>query len=633
MSIQQLEKVSQAQASSTRSTGLENDSIGLTDLEALVTEQKRNEAILAWCNNQYSRCKSARYPIERKWYLWMAFYFGRQNVTVVNSSATTNGFQLYTPKAPPWRVRLVINKIRVAIRKQVSNLTSQKPRFFSIPAGTSDADLMSARVAESILDCFYRESHIKTKIRSMVWWGSILGTAFTKTYWDKFQKDSNGTQGNICSEVIPPFYIYVPDLLQPDIELQPYVIHVTTINPELAKIRYNLDTTPNVVAASNVLEDQFLSMIGAQAQRKDQVLNLEFWIKPNLFKLFPRGAMVTICGDKVVQFKEGMPYAHGQFPFAKFTDVDTGAFYGSSVIEDLLPLQREFNRTRSQIVEAKNLMAKPKLLAARGSVNANQITSEPGQVILFTPGFDKPTPLPLTPLPSYVLDEVSRLNQDMQDMLGQHDISQLISSRTSATALSYVQNADATVTSSATDSIENVVEKTGRQVLSLVKQYWTTARTVKIVGPDEAFEAQQWSGKDIRDYTEVYVEPGSALPQDRSAKQAFLMDLFKMGAIRPQQMLEMLDIGGIEKVYEDYLVDKRQAQRENIRMVQLAQEFLKQPAVPLSQQMAVQMAQVLGGNGNVGTAAGWFGPQLNPNPAINAPGPGSIIGPPASPAF
>ncbi len=49
------------------------------------------------------------------------------------------------------------------------------------------------------------------------------------------------------------------------------------------------------------------------------------------------------------------------------------------------------------------------------------------------------------------------------------------------------------------------------------------------------------------------------------------MDLMKMGFVPPEKGLEMLNLGGVEKVYDDYLVDIRQAQRENIRMAQSEQ--------------------------------------------------------------
>jgi hypothetical protein len=46
------------------------------------------------------------------------------------------------------------------------------------------------------------------------------------------------------------------------------------------------------------------------------------------------------------------------------------------------------------------------------------------------------------------------------------------------------------------------------------------------------------------------------------------MDLIKLGAIQINDALQVLDVGGIEKVYEDFLVDKRQAQRENLKLTE-----------------------------------------------------------------
>lgn len=294
---------------------------------------------------------------------------------------------------------------------------------------------------------------------------------------------------------------------------------------------------------------------------------LEVWIKPGN-KLLPQGGLVTVVGDTLVQVVNGYPYKHLEFPFAKLDAVQSGKFYATSVIEDVIPIQREYNRTRSQIIEAKNLMSKPKLLAPRGSINPNQITSEPGQVILYQPGFDKPTPMPMPPMPSHVMNEIQQLQQDMDDVSGQHEISrgQNPSQVTAATALSYLQEQDDTKLSDTIASLEEGVEKLGRHILSHVSEFWTTERTVQIVGADGSFDAQVYKGSAIGGNLNVRVEAGSALPQSKAAKQAFVMDLIKMGVIEPQKALEMLDLGGIERVYEDYLTDVRHAQRENIKL-------------------------------------------------------------------
>lgn len=521
----------------------------------------------------YSDCKNSRSNTERQWYMNMAFYFGKHNVRLINSVSASNGFKLYTPKAPPWRVRLIINKVRGYTRTELAKITSNRPRFYVVPATTEDEDLTAARVSEQIFDSVYSNYNLKHTIRRAEWWNLVCGNAFIKCYWDPNKPDLNTkTKGDFCIEPVTPFHIYVPNLTEEELEAQPYVIHATTKSLDWANSsfpQYKGKFNANANGTNDILDDGFLNIIGAGAQKKEDVLVLECWVKPGN-SLFPNGGLVTIVGGVVVQVQQVFPYKHGMYPFMKLDNIPSGKFYTTSNIEDLIPLQREYNRTRSQIIEAKNLMGKPKLMAPKGSVDAKQITSEPGQVIYYTPGFNPPTNLPLQPLPSYVLQEVQQLQQDMDDLSGQHEISrgQNPSQVTAATALSFLKEQDDTKLSGTIESLEIALEVLGKQILSHVVQFWTQPRMVRTMGEDGAFDAMMYKGSDLGGNLDVRVESGSALPQSKAAKQAFVMDLLKMGLIPQDKGLEMLDIGGIEKIYEDYLVDTRQAQRENQRLMQ-----------------------------------------------------------------
>ncbi len=536
-----------------------------------VMSLETSQRILATVNEWYGKCKTARAPIERQWYLNLAFYFGKQNVRLLATQAAATGFKLYTPKAPPWRVRLVINKIRGAARTELAKITSQRPRFFVVPATSEDEDLASARVSEQIFDSVYTNYNVKHAIRKAEWWNVTCGNGFIKNYWDKYKLDYAKQKGDFVIEGVSPFNIYVPNLLETELEAQPYLIHATTKSLDWANASFPMyrgKFTANASGTNNIMDNGFLSTIGASAE-KEEVLVLECWIKPGN-RLFPEGGLVTIVGDKLVQVMNKYPYQHGEYPFAKLDNQETGRFYTTSFIEDSIPLQREYNRTRSQIIEAKNLMSKPKFSAAEGSIDAKQVTSEPGQVIYYKLGFPEPKQMQLVPLPSYVMQEVEQLQQDMDDMSGQHEISrgQNPSQVTAATALSFLKEQDDTRLSGVIESLENAIEKVGKQVLSNVVQFWTTPRLVRVVGKDQQFDAVMYKGSELGGNLDVRVESGSALPQSKAAKQAFVMDLLKMGMIPQEKGLEMLDIGGIEKIYEDYLVDVRQAQRENQKMMQ-----------------------------------------------------------------
>jgi hypothetical protein len=549
----------------------------LTDLKPIAEGRTldQDRRLLAWGQEKYTQHKAERIPIERSWYVNLAFQAGKQNIAFMNTSKSSLGFALHVPKAPPWRVRMVINHCRRIVRTECAKLASQRPRPFVVPATTEDEDQTASRIGETILEAAFSTHDFGTTNRSWIWWGSVIGTSFLKQYWDPSKlADDKKTQGDICIERLNPFEIFIPNLMEESLEKQPYVIHAQTKSVEEVKRYYKVDVQPNAIGVTNMIEDSFLNLIGAQQMRNDKVLVLEFWCKPGYHDQFPNGGMFTIAGDRLVQVVTEMPYKHQHFPFYKHTSIPTGMFYGDSVLVDTIPLQREVNRTRSQIVENKNLMSKPKLMAPKGSINPKQITSEPGQIILYTPGYEKPDVMPTPPLPAYVSQELERLSIDMDDISGQHEITRgnNPSQVTAATALSYLQEQDDSKLYYAVASLEDAISQLGSDYLEMASQYWTSERMVRVVGTEGIVEAEAWKGSDLRGNTDVRVMTGSGLPQSKAAKQAFIMDLLKFGFLPPEKGIEMLEIGGMERIYEEVLIDKRAATRENILMSQMTPE-------------------------------------------------------------
>jgi hypothetical protein len=561
--------------------------------------------VISWTKSAHLRCQTTRQQIERQWYLNLAFYAGKQNVQLVptsNSSGSNVGVRLYIPPAPYYRSRPVVNRIRPIIRTELSKLTAQKPSATVVPATSEDSDLSAAQAAEQIWSSVYNEKKIRNKFRQAMLWTLCTGTGFMKVYWDPKKKSSQwkdfspeekmliakmgGPQekpadGDFCFESVTPFHVFVPDMLQEDIENQPYVIQVQTRTPEWVKLNYGLVLPPNVMEATDILNDSFLSLVGANEYRKDSIMCYEVWVKPGNVEFLPNGGMFTIIGDRLVQFVEGNPYLHQQYPFAKIPHIPTGRFYADSVINDLIPIQREYNRTRGQIVEAKNKMAHPQLMAAKGSVVASKITTEPGQVIEYELGYPTPEPLPLQGLPAYVLQELDRSLMDFEDISGQHQVSkgQVPSGVTAATAINFLQEQDESMLSVTHEGIEECFEKLGYQTLCYVKQYWDLPRQVKVTGKDGFYNVISFRGADLRDNTDIRVEAGSSLPTSKAAKQAFLMDMMTQGFIPPEKGLELMDMGGVQRLYEEIQVDSAQASRENMRMAAVTQEQISQYAM------------------------------------------------------
>lgn len=543
--------------------------------------KKQEKALIDFVKKSYENAKTDRWRDERQWYINLAFYFGKQNIYVHDAPGTSRQFKLYTPPAPYYRSRPIINRCRPLIRTEMAKLTAQKPSAYIVPASSDERDLFASNAGEQLWDSLYREMDVESINRTAVFWSTVTGNGFIKEYWDDYKEDyDNETMGAICTESITPFHIFVSDLTEPDIERQAWVIHACNKPIEELELAYGVQLKNSKTSAGEILEESFTTAMGVNkdGKKKDSTLVLEMWIKPGMIARYPEGGVYTIAGDQVLSFELGWPYIHKKYPFAHIRHIETGKFYSESTLVDLIPLQREYNRTRGQIIEAKNRMSKPQLAAEIGSLDPSKITSEPGQVIMYRPGFNKPEPIVLQNLPSYVLQELDRIQLDMNEISGQHEVSRggVPPGVTAATAISYLQEQDDTKLSYSYASIEKCMEKLAYMTLCYVKQYWDTPRMVKVTGADGSFDVMAFQGSDLRENTDVHVEGGSSLPTSRAAKQAFILDLMKLGFIDPTKGLEVMEIGGINKVYESIQVDTRQAQRENLKLAQITDELQAQ---------------------------------------------------------
>jgi hypothetical protein len=409
-----------------------------------------------------------------------------------------------------------------------------------------------------------------------------------KTYWDPNKVDKNflavdpmlqkprPVKGDIEYGVVTPFNLFVPDLLVEDIEDQPFVIEAYT-RPVLWVNTYwkGLLKEPvqaDCVTRSEIFNTAYWNSNGNDGSAvPDAVLVIEAWLKPGAHPSCPNGAMVTVIGNQLVQKTEGLPYSHGEYPIAHWGDIPTGKFYRESVITDLIPLNQQYNRTRGQMIESMIRTARTQIMYTEGSIDPNRITSRPGEMIPVKPGYQFPQALPAQPIPQFVSDELRILKQDFEDISGQHSVSKGQSSGgvIAATAINYLQEQDDTMNYTSYSSGEFFVEKIGRQSLTIVADKWDIPRIIRTIGTDRSVDVVELKGAQIANGLDLRVEAGSSLSKSKTARQAFLMDMAKMGFITPEQLLDQIDMGGSKSLTEILRVDMYEAQRENLQLKKL----------------------------------------------------------------
>jgi len=550
----------------------EGENNGLLSDEELKKLQKsdKGKKLVDYLKSEYQKSKDAKQWRVRQWYMNMSFERGKQYIAW---DSTKSGLS-QLPRGDKNLPRITINKIRPIVRTEIAKLTSQKPSAVALPASNDIEDVFAANAATQIWDSMYDRLHVAHEMRLVARDISVLGVGYMKVYWDSEKYDEWSEQdGDICIDQVSPFNVFVPDLSIVDHRKQPYVLHVYTKPIEWLKMTYGdlipKDKQPTVVAATEIADISAALDIRENNSKPDASLVIEAWIKPGTTKLLPKGGYITIVDDILVEASvDGFPLGYKDFPIIKFDHIPSGQYYPACVIDDIIPLQREINRTRSQRIQAKNMMAKPQVYYREGSLTVSKISTAPGQYIGVRPGFEYPASAPMPQLPPYVSEELQALDNDLENISGQHEVSRGSTPPgvEAATAIAYLQERDDSYLAPTFASIEEGLSQVARSALTLAAEYWTGERTVKVTGDNNGFSAEMFRGADIARGTDIRIEAGSALPTSKAAKQALVMDMMRLGMIPPEEGLELLDIATLSRYTDNRGTrpDELRAQRENV---------------------------------------------------------------------
>jgi len=557
----------------------ETANTGLLDDAELKKLQKsdKGKKLVDYLKKEYQKSKDAKQWRVRQWYMNMSFERGKQYVAW---DSTKSGLS-QLPRGDKNTPRITINKIRPIVRTEIAKLTSQKPSAVCLPASNDVEDVFAATAATQVWDSLYDRLSIGRTMRLVARDISVLGLGYMKVYWDSGKYDEwSDQEGDVCVDHISPFNVFVPDLSIVEHEDQPYVLHVYTKTIEWLKMTYGdlipKDKQPTVVAATEIADISSALDIRENNSKPDASLVIEAWVKPGTTNLLPQGGYVTIVDDVIVEASlTGFPAGYKGYPIVKFEHIPSGQYYPACVIDDVIPLQREVNRTRSQRIQAKNMMAKPQVYYREGSLTVSKINTSPGQYIGVRPGFEYPAAAPMPQLPPYVSEELQALDTDLENISGQHEVSKGTTPPgvEAATAIAYLQERDDSYMAPTFASVEEGLSRVARCALMLAAEYWSGERTVKVVGDNNGFSAEMFSGADIARGTDIRIEAGSALPTSKAAKQALVMDMMRLGLVPPEEGLELLDIATLSRYTDNRGTrpDELRAQRENVMFKSLGE--------------------------------------------------------------
>jgi len=269
-------------------------------------------------------------------------------------------------------------------------------------------------------------------------------------------------------------------------------------------------------------------------------------------------------------YEHTFAFRHGRFPWAKIDHIMSGGFYNDSVIKHLISTQKEYNRTRSNILELRNKAAKPQYWYNPGAFDLRKWRDEPGLTLPVNMGFDPPQPIAQPDMHPVLSEELNLSLQDMDDISSQFEVAKgrIPPGIEAASAIAYLSEENDTILYHTVQSLENAVQETGVQVLANVHDWWPEERIVRMTSRNQYLEVREFKKQDLNPLMDFRVETNSMAPKSLAARQAFITELMKMGALAPEQGLRYLQMSETNKLYDEIMLDARHAQRENVYMSQ-----------------------------------------------------------------
>jgi hypothetical protein len=544
--------------------------------------------------------------MERQWKLNLAFYKGKQYVFYNRRSRRIESLPTDEGDKPRYRVRMIANQIAPNAHGLLARLVKSKPQFYATPGQSSYEAMKATEVAESLLDYWWEAFSLSAKREEAMLWAIICGNGFWKISWDdrvgssikvivepesgspilnpliehffKQRLDEMGLDfkefeqevfpGEIKVEVLSPFDVYLDDSAQVFEDCK-WAICVHPMDPKDIKEKYGVSLKANAV---NKYPDETLPGVfgNLESRTKENVRTVYVgYFLPG--PKYPNGRYVVFTKNpSIVLFESDWPFPFKKLPIVKFPGMRIpGQLYDTSVVEQAIPLQKELNRTLSQIIEYKNLTLKPQMLAPVGSLR-QRITDEPGAIFEYNPVAGRvPEAIPLPGLPNYVYNHLQDLGARLKDVFGLTEILQgdVPPNVEAGVAIDLLQEAAVDRLAPQILMMEKSLELAGNLMLELAQKYYQEPRILMLKGQGSKPKVDRFQTADILAGVGVKVETGSGLPRTRAGRQARVMQMLQMGIISPTKAYKYLDMADFKTLQAQFEADEEQAMRENDKVI------------------------------------------------------------------
>ncbi len=553
---------------------------------------KIEEKIVAEITADFKKRQEARRPIELNWRLNMNFVVGNQFAQISSKGDIEESGKEYF-----WQEREVYNHIAPILETRLAKLGRVKAKAQVRPATSDDEDVASASLATKLIDAVCKENDFSSQLALANTWSEITGSAFFKVTWDANKGhalDASGEikEGDVTITLCPPFEIFPEDIAITDIDKQSSIMHAKVLTAKEVKRIWGKDVKGGDVNVFSFDNAQVGGGFGYTAsvpkivseKREDSVTVIEKYEAPT--HEHPNGRLIIVAGDTLL-YQGDMPYLNGEdgvrgYPFSKQVCIDNLTnFFGTSVVERIIPVQRAYNTVKNRKHEFMNRMAVGVMAVEDGSVDTDNLEEEglpPGKVVVYRQGSTPPIMLSPTQVPSEFSREEEKLLNEFVMISGVSEVttySQVPANVASGTAISLLLEQDDTRIALTADSLRESIKRISKQVLRLYRQFAKVPRVKRITGDNGDVEIASFCAGNI-DSEDIVFDTISDIEDTLSARRAMVYDLLKLGLFADEngklnastkaRLFEILGFGNWEDGRNNDEIHRKKALKENMEL-------------------------------------------------------------------
>lgn len=553
--------------------------------------------LVSFVKGELERRRRERLAFELQWQLNMNFLAGNQYCDI---SLDTSSIE-EIPKLYWYQEREVYNQLAPILETRLAKLGRVDPSLKTRSATSEQSDISTSKICTAFLKGNYRRLDMPQIIKSATVWNEYLGTVFYKNIWDPksgqligYDENSAVYMGDLKSIVVPALEMYPDSIYNPGIKECRSIIHAKAFSVDEISLNWGVDLPGREVEVFNITQSNlgtgglgYLSNVQRimPTKRSKCELVIEYYEVPSV--KYPNGRLIIVAGDTLLYYGD-LPYKVGEegtreLPFVREVCVERpGYFFGTSVIERLIPIQRSYNAVMNRINEFLNRCVIGVLTYEEGTIDIDEIRENgiaPGSDIPYNRGGQPPRFLDNGNLPTEFTNQLAKLEDLFVTISGVSTFSRESAppvGANSGVAMEIIKEQDDTRLSLTAENIRLAMVATGKQWLRLGKQFANEPRMLRYVGENNDVLVLEWQASDITT-DDVVLETENELSQTPAQQKQQTLDMLNMGLFNDPdtgkmtrrtrtKVFSMLQMGNWESgddLDEQHIT---RAQRENLNL-------------------------------------------------------------------